>query len=318
MDDVLLISTGGTIVSSDRGEGFVPDKGAARGVLSLAEELLNEKGHCSGICSVFGDAGVDSSDMSPENWELITEKIYEAADRGVKKFLVIHGTDTMAYTAAWLSLTAPADVSVALTGSQRTQGARDFDGADNLRGAVDSLFSGRSGVFIHFAGRDYDGAYVHKEDASGLAAYVSAGSGRPRPFVRRGIKNIGGWRTAADQIGLIHLHPAALPHFTRHRIMILEGYGSGNMPGRIHSMLCDAYGAEAEKPVIIAASSCALGRKSASSYGGVGIAGLAKKNFHVFDQGNYSLEFLIALSYLSLSAEGERPEDILSLYLQKY
>ena len=100
--------------------------------------------------------------------------------------------------------------------------------------------------------------------------------------------------------------------------MILEGYGRGNMPGRIHSMLCGAFGGEAEKPVIIAASSCALGEKSASSYGGVGIAGLAEKNFTVFDQGSYSLEFLIALSYLSLSAEGERPEDILSLYLQKY
>ena len=318
MDDVMVISAGGTIVSSDRGGGFVPDTYAARGIFTLAERFINERGHCSGICGVFGEAGVDSSDISPGNWQLITEKIYEAADRGVKKFLVIHGTDTMAYTAAWLSLTAPAGVSVALTGSQRTPDASDFDGADNLRGAVNSLFSGRSGVFIHFAGSDYDGAFVHKEDASGLCAYVSSGVGIPRPYGRRLIKNACDWRAAAGQMELIHLHPAVMPHFTRRRIIILEGYGSGNMPGRIHSMLCEAFGAEAEKPVVIAASSCALGEKSASFYGGVGIAGLAAKNFQVFNQGSYSLEFLIALSYLSLSVENERPEDILGLYLQKY
>lgn len=317
MEEVLVISAGGTIFSSDHGGGFVPDADAACGILSLAQGFINEKGFRCEVCPVFGEAGIDSSDMSPENWETVTEKIYEAYDRGVKKFLVIHGTDTMAYTAAWLSLTAPAGVSVALTGSQRTAGAPDFDGEDNLRGAVNSLLSGKSGVFIHFAGEDHDGAFVHKEDASALAAYVSAGSGSPQPFVRRRIKSAREWQSAADQFELIHLHPVVLPHFTKRRIMILEGYGSGNMPSRIQSMLCMAFGAEPEKPVIIAASSCALGKKSASSYG-VGIAGLAKQNFQVFDQGNYSLEFLIALSYLSLSADSERPEDILSLYLQKY
>ena len=318
MEKVLVISTGGTILSADRGDGVLPDAGAARSVLSKAEEILNAKSCRCEICQMFGCAGVDSSDVSPAEWLALSKKINEEAERGVKKFLVVHGTDTMAYTAAWLSLTAPAGVSVVLTGSQRTPDAPDFDGEENLRGAAKSLSSGKSGVFLHFAGKDYAGAFVHKENSSALAAYVATGRGTlPRAWTNTAL-GVVDWCEAAARMELIQLHPAALPLFSPRKIIILEGYGAGNMPRRVRAALCEAFAPCAEKPAIIAASSCAQGKKSPSFYGGVGIAGLAKENFSVFNQGSYSLEFLIALSYFSLSADAEEPEKILSLYLEKY
>ena len=89
------------------------------------------------------------------------------------------------------------------------------------------------------------------------------------------------------------------------------------MAQRLHDELEAAYEG-AERPVIIAASSCAKGEKNPSRYGGVGMAELAGRNFTVFGQGSYSLEFLITLSYLALLSGGEHPEELLGRCLEKF
>ncbi len=320
MKEALIISTGGTIVSVDHGGGAAPDPEAALGILQKAEKLLQEKGYSCGVDLVFGEAGCDSSDISPAEWLLLTKRINEAAARGVKKVLVIHGTDTMAYTAAWLSLTADPGTAVVLTGSQRTPEAPDFDGEANLCGAARLLCAREGGVFIHFDGNDYLGPFVHKEDAESLSAYVSTGDGTLplNELCRTLAPKEADWRRAAENMELVVLHPAALPHFVFRRILIIAGYGAGNMPQRLRRQLAQAFPDERRRPAVIAASSCARGKKNPAFYGGVGIAELAKENFSVFNQGSYSLEFLIALSYLSLLASPEEPEDILQLYLEKF
>ena len=63
---------------------------------------------------------------------------------------------------------------------------------------------------------------------------------------------------------------------------------------------------------------CAKGEKNPSRYGGVGMAELAGRNFTVFGQGSYSLEFLITLSYLALLSGGEHPEELLGRCLEKF
>lgn len=319
MKDVLIISTGGTIVSLDHGSGAVPDAEAALGVLRKAGEFLREKGYSYSVDLIFGDAGCDSSDISPAEWMRLTEKINEAVSRGVTKILVIHGTDTMAYTAAWLSLTADPAAAVVLTGSQRTPEAPDFDGEANLCGAASLLCETDCGVYIHFDGANYEGPFVHKEDAEALAAYTSTGRGAaPRNYGRRiSMPKDGDWRRAAGEMELVVLHPAALPRFEPRKILILAGYGAGNMPQRLHRLMAEVFPDDGRRPLVIAASSCARGRKNPSFYGGVGIAELAKNKFTVFSQGSYSLEFLIALSYLSLLISPESPENILHLYLEK-
>ena len=172
----MIISTGGTIVSVDKGGGAVPDAEAARSVVAPALDYLRGRGvECEPV-EAFGSAGVDSSDMSPEEWLALSRIIARGQAEGVKKFLVVHGTDTMAFSAAWLSLTVRG-AAVVLTGSQRTPGEEGFDGADNLLGAARLLLETESGVFIYFAGEKFPGAYVHKEDSGALCAYVRTGGG---------------------------------------------------------------------------------------------------------------------------------------------
>lgn len=315
MEKVMIISTGGTIVSVDRGCGAVPDAGAAKNVVAPALEYLRGRGFECEAVEAFGPAGVDSSDMSPEKWLSLSRIVARGAESGVKKFLVVHGTDTMAFSAAWLSLTV-SDAAVVLTGSQRTPGEEGFDGADNLLGAAKLLSDTERGVFIYFAGEKYHGAFVHKEDSSALCAYVGTGCGASPCFgLPAGIWDSG---EAARKLAVVYLHPAYCGGFPQNvKILVLCGYGSGNMAQRHHRELETAYEG-AERPVVIAASSCAKGEKNPARYGGVGIGELSKKKFTVFGQGSYSLEFLITLSYLALLSCAETPEKILGRCLEKF
>lgn len=316
----LIISTGGTIVSVEKGEGAEPDESASKSIVGIAKNCLRERGCTCEAVAAFGSAGYDSSDISPREWLALTAIINAAVSRGVKKVLVIHGTDTMAYTAAWLSLTVPADTAIVLTGSQRPRDARDFDGITNINCAVKSLCKHENGVYINFAAKDFRAPYVHKEDAQGICAYATTTDDVSVQLAR--VKNIPSlpyiddWQKVAAQMCVMHIHPTIIPSFSPCKILILVGYGAGNIPQRVRENIRTAY-ANCEKPVIIAASSCARGAKSPSSYGGVGMAGLTKDNFLVFNQGKYSIEFLIALSYLTLLISSNEPEKILGSYLEK-
>ena len=318
MEKILIISTGGTIVSVNGGSGAAPEAKAALGIAGAAASYLAELGCECEFCSAFGDAGLDSSDLSQREWHELTRIINEAAGRGVRKALVIHGTDTMAYTASWLSLTVH-NSAVVLTGSQLTPEAPDFDGTANLRFAADVLCRQTDGVYIAFAGKYFPAPYVHKEDAEGLEAYIA--TAEPYDWIRAGTE----WSAAlsetpengaAERLGLMHIHPLIVPAFDPSwSVLILEGYGAGNMPQRLHKSLCEFW--PHGGPVIIAASSCAKGLKRPSLYGGVGIAALAGNGFKAFSQGDYSLEFIVALSYLALTLSPTAPWSVLEKYLEE-
>ena len=138
MKEVLIISTGGTIVSVDHGNGAVPDSDAALDILQRGGEFLREKGYSYSVEVVFGEAGCDSSDISPAEWLTLTQRVNEAVLRGVKKILIIHGTDTMAFTASALSfMLENLSKPVVLTGSQLPIGMLRTDGKENLITAIE-------------------------------------------------------------------------------------------------------------------------------------------------------------------------------------
>ncbi len=311
----MVISTGGTIVSVDKGNGAVPNAEAAKSVVAPALDYLRGRGVWCEVVEAFGPSGVDSSDMSPREWLVLSSIVARGREDGVNKFLVVHGTDTMAFSAAWLSLTV-CGAAVVLTGSQRTPSEEGFDGSGNLLGAAKLLLDTDDGVFIYFAGEKFPGAYVYKEDASGLSAYVRTGSGLSPKFALPA--KTADWREAARRLAVVYLHPAYSGGFPRNaKILVLCGYGSGNMAQRLHQELESCYDVE-KRPVVIAASSCACGEKNPSRYGCVGMAALAEKKFTVFGQGSYSLEFLITLSYLALLSCADAPEDLLGRCLEKF
>ncbi len=147
MKHILLIATGGTIASRDNGEGLTPQL-SSEDLMALVPELKE-------ICRA--DAvqlmNLDSTNISAAQWLQMAACIHENYDR-YDGFVLTHGTDTMAYTAAALSyLIQNNEKPVVITGAQQSISNRDTDARENLRDAflyaADDQACGVHVVFDH-------------------------------------------------------------------------------------------------------------------------------------------------------------------------
>ena len=163
---ILLITTGGTIASMPGGEGLEPQRS---GVMERELEQLRTYYDIS----VRDVMCLDSSNIRPEEWQLIAAEIFEHR-KGFDGIVVSHGTDTMAYTASAVTYMLPdIDVPVVFTGSQLPLSDMLSDGPDNLRTAFAMAASGNSGVFLAFDRKVMLGCRAVKVRASGFSAFES-------------------------------------------------------------------------------------------------------------------------------------------------
>ncbi|MCF0136604.1 MAG: asparaginase [Lachnospiraceae bacterium] len=168
MKKVLLLATGGTIACKVTEDGLAP--------LLSGDELMSYIPRAREFCTVdtVQIMNIDSTNMHPENWLKIAEaveKYYDAYDG----FVVAHGTDTMAYTAAALSyLIQNSPKPIILTGSQKPISMDMTDAKQNL---MDSLryacFSRAHGVTIVFGGKVISGTRGRKMNTKSFDAFGS-------------------------------------------------------------------------------------------------------------------------------------------------
>lgn len=131
---VLLIYTGGTIGMIENPETGALENFDFDHLLRHVPELKRFNYH---ICSYQFDPPIDSSDMEPLMWAKIVEIIHYNYER-FDGFVILHGTDTMAYTASALSfMLENLGKSVILTGSQLPIGTLRTDGKENLITAIE-------------------------------------------------------------------------------------------------------------------------------------------------------------------------------------
>ena len=166
---ILLLTTGGTIASIPGGEGLEPQR-------SVVMERELEQLRTYYDITVRDVMCLDSSNIRPEEWQLIARAIYENRD-GFDGIVVSHGTDTMAYTASAVTFMLPGiDKSVVFTGSQLPLADMLSDGPDNLRTAFAMAASGKPGVFLAFDRKVMLGCRAVKVRASGFSAFQSINS----------------------------------------------------------------------------------------------------------------------------------------------
>lgn len=172
---VLLIYTGGTI-----GMGCNPKTNALEPL--NFDHLISNMPEFSylqtDIDTYQFNEPIDSSDMSPRKWAQLVRIITEKYD-GYDGFVILHGTDTMSYTASALSfmlenLTKP----VILTGSQLPVGQLRTDGKENLLTSIEIASAhdedGRATVpevCIYFSGHLLRGNRSTKQNAEGFNAF---------------------------------------------------------------------------------------------------------------------------------------------------
>ena len=163
---ILLLTTGGTIASMPGGEGLEPHRS---GVMEREIDQLRTYYDIT----VQDVMCLDSSNIRPEEWQLIARSIFE--NRGDFDGIVVsHGTDTMAYTTSAVSYMLPdMDVPVVFTGSQLPLSDVLSDGPDNLRTAFAMAASGHPGIFLAFDRKVMLGTRAVKVRAANFSAFES-------------------------------------------------------------------------------------------------------------------------------------------------
>lgn len=248
---IYIAYTGGTIGMKKSPNGYIPVEGYVTDVLNSMTEL-NRPEMPEFTISEFSPV-LDSSNMSPNDWQNIANDIkqnYQDYDG----FVVLHGTDTMAYTASALSFMLDnLDKPVIVTGSQIPLSQIRSDGLHNL---LNALYIAANypinEVTLFFNNRLYRGNRATKADADGFNAFDSPNF---PPLIDAGIQiEVNAEAINAHQsftnintsfnvinitdqpIGVVSLYPG-ISHLVIKNILaqpvnalIIQSYGVGNAP----------------------------------------------------------------------------------------
>jgi L-asparaginase len=247
---LLIIYTGGTI-------GMVRDP--ATNALhpfdfSHVEDQVPElKSFGCHIDTITFSPLIDSSDVKPEFWERMVRTIeqhYEAYDG----FIILHGTDTMAYTASALSfMLENLQKPVILTGSQLPIGTLRTDGKENLITAIEIATAHKDGqpmvpeVALYFENQLYRGNRTTKTSSEHFNAFSSPNYPQLADIGINIKYNYGAIRYPTSvrplrihpkletNIAVLKIYPGISENMVRAvtdnneaRAVILETYGSGN------------------------------------------------------------------------------------------
>lgn len=251
---VLLIYTGGTIGMKED-----PADQALRpfDFGSLMEEVPELCKFALKIDSFTFDPLIDSSDIEPSMWEKLARLIQDNYGK-YDGFVVLHGTDTMAYSASALSFMLDnLDKPVIFTGSQLPIGRPRTDGKENLISSVEIAGArepdGRATVpevCIFFNDLLLRGNRCTKVDAEGFEAFRSpnypplAEAGIDirynRDVIQEPSRGVFGISTRLDTaVSILKVHPGITERVVEDillgngtRAVILETFGCGNAPSR--------------------------------------------------------------------------------------
>ena len=238
MKNILLITTGGTIASSDSTDGLYP--------ALASEELLSHVPEVRSICTVSTVQlyNLDSTNMRPEYWLEVARyirKVYDDFDG----FVITHGTDTMAYAAAMLNyLIQNSRKPIVLTGAQIPIEKRDTDARENLTDAfMYAADDYASGVHIVFGDKIIAATRARKTRTKSFNAFSSIDYPEIG-FVRGSVKyyirdSVEGETVFYDDIDTRVIVVKLIPGMSaeifdfiadRYKAVIIESFGVGGLP----------------------------------------------------------------------------------------
>nr|XP_056707226.1 60 kDa lysophospholipase [Euleptes europaea] len=303
---VLVVNTGGTIGMIPRSEGLAPEANKLAGALAkipILHDVAYAKETKLYSRLALGDDSLvlplskenkriiytitelspllDSANMSPADWGKIA-KCLEANYEKHDGFVILHGTDTMAYTASALSFMCEnLGKTIVLTGSQVPIYELRNDGRSNLLGSL--LIAGQfviPEVCLYFYNKLYRGNRVTKVDAESFNAFSSPNL---PPLANAEVDFTINWETVwrsnttkkfevhtnmNSNVGILRIFPgittAAVKAFLQSPMegVVLETYGSGNAPNNRPDLLEELKKATDRDVVILNCTQCLRGAVS--------------------------------------------------------
>ena len=134
---ISLISTGGTIASTvDYRTGAVTAQFDAEDVLRAVPDLAGRANYRGRVV-----ANILSENMTPDVWQDLADAIFEEIEAGADGVVVMHGTDTMQFSASAIAFMLETPVPIVFTGSQRSA---DRPSSDNVMNAVCAVEAAKS------------------------------------------------------------------------------------------------------------------------------------------------------------------------------
>ena len=318
---VYIAHTGGTIGMNRTRNGYGPQRGYLQQQMDAMPEL--EHPSIPSVTIHDYDPLLDSSNMTPVEWIKIARDIAEHHD-DYDCFIVLHGTDTMAYTASALpfmleGLRKP----VIITGSQIPLCEVRNDARENL---ITSLLIAANKeipeVCLYFGGKLLRGCRSTKVSADGFAAFDSPNF---PPLGTAGIDIEVNWdlvRKANGQhplrvhelgspvVSALRLFPGISPDLLRNVLrpplqgLVLEAYGIGNGPDQNREFLAAIEAATARGVVVVDCTQCLEGTVDLNEYA----AGTALARAGVISGYELTGEAALAKLYYLLSRGGSPDE----------
>ena len=167
MKKLMILSTGGTIACTQTEDGLIPTLSADDIMAYVPDAAKLGKIETKTILNL------DSSNIQPEEWRLIAKAVFDCLP-DFDGIVILHGTDTMAYTASMLSfMLRNVDKPVVITGSQLPVGHPNTDAKANLRDAMITAASGIPGVVVVFDQQIMLGCRVAKVRTTSQNAFES-------------------------------------------------------------------------------------------------------------------------------------------------
>ncbi|MBC3764322.1 asparaginase [Neptunicella marina] len=307
---IYIAYTGGTIGMRPSSKGYVPAAGFLSQTLANMPEFHRKEMPDFTIHEY--PCLIDSSDMSPADWQLIADDVQQNYHE-YDGFIILHGTDTMAYTASALSfMLENLSKPVIVTGSQIPLAELRSDGQVNL---LNSLYLAANypipEVSLFFNNKLLRGNRSKKIHADGFGAFDSPNF---PPLLEAGI-NIevikGEVKAAIDQplkvtpvtpqpIGVVTLYPGISADVLRNVIqqpvnaLILLSYGVGNAPQN-EALLAQLKHADEQGIVVVNCTQCLKGKVNMAGYA----TGNALAQLGVISAGDMTMEAcLTKLHYL--------------------
>ncbi len=257
---------------------------------------------------------LDSGDLQPSHWLAIARAVHAALARDdLAGVVVIHGTDTMSYTASALAfLLGPIPKPVVLTGAQKPLSDVRTDARTNLIEATIGATLPVPEVMVAFGSRMLRGCRSLKADAWAFEAFASPACA---PLVELGIgvsvgnhvRRAGALKPLDERLEksvlAVRVFPGLDPRLVIGamragvRGLVLEAYGTGNLPNGADGTLIPAIEeATAREVPVVVVSQCPRGHVELLRYTG----GAAAAHAGAIDGGDMTVEAAVSKLMIGL------------------